>query len=285
MQTEVTPTTEAAPIAARDAVHSAACITAEPMPVPLQAPEAQQHSDVTMPEAVDHVHADGKWTFNEEVARVFDDMLARSIPQYDVMRKAVFDVGCRYVQPETAIVDLGCSRGEALAPFIDRFGALNRFVGVEVSAPMLAACRHRFKGLIDCGVVDIRELDLRKSYPPVAASLTLCVLTLQFVPIDHRQRVVRDMHARTVKGGAVILVEKVLGATAEIDDVFTSEYYRLKAAHGYSCEEIERKKASLEGVLVPVTAKWNEDLLRTAGFHQIDCFWRWMNFAAWVAVK
>ena len=62
-------------------------------------------------------------------------------------------------------------------------------------------------------------------------------------------------------------------------------YYRLKSAHGYSQEEIERKRLSLEGVLVPVTARWNEELLYMAGFRQVDCFWRWMNFAGWVAVK
>ncbi len=42
---------------------------------------------------------------------------------------------------------------------------------------------------------------------------------------------------------------------------------------------------ALEGVQVPVTAKWNEDLLRAAGFRNVECYWRWMNFAAWVAVK
>lgn len=244
-----------------------------------------QASEITLPAAVDHVRPDGRWAFGDDVARAFDDMLARSIPQYQLMRQAVFGVGSRFVMPETAIVDLGCARGEALSPFIDRFGALNRFVGVEVSGPMLEAARRRFKGYIDCGVVDIRELDLRTKFPPVAASLTLCILTLQFIPIEHRQRVVRDIYTHTNPGGALILVEKVLGATAEIDALMVEEYYRLKAANGYSCEEIERKKASLEGVLVPVTAKWNEDLLRTAGFSQIDGFWRWMNFAAWLAIK
>ena len=43
--------------------------------------------------------------------------------------------------------------------------------------------------------------------------------------------------------------------------------------------------SSLEGVLVPVTASWNEELLAKAGFKQIDCFWRWMNFAGWIAIK
>ena len=36
---------------------------------------------------------------------------------------------------------------------------------------------------------------------------------------------------------------------------------------------------------MPVTAAWNEELLRTAGFGVVECFWRYLNFAAWVAVR
>jgi tRNA (cmo5U34)-methyltransferase len=43
-----------------------------------------------MPEALDQVRPDGRWSFNDDVARAFDDMLARSIPQYQLMRQAVF---------------------------------------------------------------------------------------------------------------------------------------------------------------------------------------------------
>ena len=67
-----------------------------------------QMTDVTIPEAIDHTRPDGRWSFNEDVARVFEDMLARSIPQHDVMRRSVFEVGCRFVQPQTAIVDPFC---------------------------------------------------------------------------------------------------------------------------------------------------------------------------------
>lgn len=234
---------------------------------------------------VDQTMPSGKWEFDSEVTHVFDDMLSRSIPQYEVMRKACLDMATRYVQPRTDIVDLGCSRGEAMATLIDRFGAYNRFVGVEVSQPMLDAARERFEGMIRCGVVDLRNLDLRAEYPPVQASVTLCVLTLQFTPIEYRQRILRDIYKSTVHGGALILVEKVLGATADLDALMVKTYYDLKAKNGYTQDQIERKRLSLEGVLVPVTAAWNEELLRMAGFRQIDCFWRWMNFAAWVAVK
>jgi tRNA (cmo5U34)-methyltransferase len=226
-----------------------------------------------------------KWAFDGEVTTVFDDMLARSIPQYDVMRQACFDLACKYRKPDTWIVDLGCSRGEAIAQLVDKYGVNNRFLGVEVSEPMLLAARSRFKELIDCGIVEIQRIDLREVYPPVAASITLCILTLQFTPIEYRLRIMQDIYDSLLPNGALILVEKVIGASAALDKNMVDIYYKLKADNGYSQEQIERKRLSLEGVLVPVTAHWNEEMLRIVGFRQVDCFWRWMNFAGWIALK
>lgn len=232
---------------------------------------------------IDETMPDGKWIFDDSVTAAFDDMLDRSIPNHHIMRDAVTALGAKFVRAGTDVVDLGCARGAALAPFIEQFptGAVG-FVGLDVSEPMLVAARARFR---DDKNVRIEHFDLRTGYPTVTASLTLGVLILQFVPIEHRQRVVQDVFDRTVPGGAFVLVEKVLGETAALDRTFVDCYYAMKRDHGYSQDAIDRKRLALEGVLVPVTAAWNVELLRQAGFRQIDCFWRWMNFAAWVAVK
>ena len=227
----------------------------------------------------------GEWAFDEEVTRVFDDMLRRSIPQYDTMRRACFSLGQRFVRPGAAVVDLGCSRGEALAPYVERFGPANRYVGVEVSEPMLAAARERFSRERQAGVVEIASCDLRTGYPDTYACLTLCVLTLQFTPLEHRPYILQRIADHTLKGGALLLVEKVLGGTAPLDEKLVGAYYDLKREHGYTQEEIDRKRLALEGKLVPVTAAWNEDLLRRAGFAQVECFWRLYNFAGWLAIK
>lgn len=234
--------------------------------------------------SIGHVPGE-RWAFDESVTRVFTDMLRRSIPQYDVMRESVFDIACRFVQPGTHIVDLGCSRGDALAPLVDKFGSQCNYLGLEVSEPMLAAARERFQSEIESGFVNIEQRDLREAYPDVQASVTLCVLTLQFTPIDHRQRILYDVFRNTAPGGVLILVEKVLASTAELTALMTEIYHELKTMQGYSREEVERKRLALEGVLVPVTARWNEELMRSAGFTQVDCFWRWMNFAGWIACK
>jgi len=227
-----------------------------------------------------------KWEFDTSVTDAFDDMLSRSIPQYEVMRSACFELACRFIRQNTPILDLGCSRGEALAELIDKFGAHNRFIGLEISQPMIDAARERFKGLIACSVVDIKEHDLRKpGFPVSGASVILSILTIQFTPIEYRLRILRDIYKTLLPGGAFIFVEKVLGNTAEINDFQVETYYKLKSANGYSQDQIERKRLSLEGVLVPITAQMNEQMLQAAGFQQVDCFWRWMNFAGWIAIK
>ena len=233
----------------------------------------------------DNIIQDGKWTFNGDVTAVFDDMLERSIPQYQLMRQTCLDLAKQYIKPTTTIVDLGCSRGEALAELIRTYGAYNHFVGIDISKPMLEASEKRFKGWIKKGIVDIREFDLRSGYPTILASVTLAVLTVQFIPIEYRLRILRDIYNSTAVGGCFIMVEKVLGNSADIDNVMVELYYKMKLANGYSQEEIDRKKLSLEGALVPVTAKWNEEMLRMSGWSQVDCFWRWMNFGGWLALK
>lgn len=232
-----------------------------------------------------HLPASARWEFDESVTDVFDDMLARSIPQYETMRETTFALGARYVQRGTHILDLGCSNGAALRPFVERFGADAFYVGCEISDPMLVAARQTFAPWIAAGVVDIRAWDLRQSIPCLYPSVVLSVLTLMFTPINYRQRIITDVYRRLKPGGAFLLVEKLLGGSADLNDAMISEYHALKAEHGYSQEEITRKALALEGVQVPVTAHWNEELLRLAGFADVDCYWRWMNFAAWIAVK
>lgn len=224
-----------------------------------------------------------KWEFDQGVARVFDDMLERSIPQYTIMRDLVYNLACEYVQPRTDIVDVGCSRGNAIERLSKKFGKTNTFIGIDVSEAMLHEIEISYPDLWK--EVAFRHIDLRYGYIECNASVTLCVLTLQFIPIEYRQYVLKQIYNTTTKGGVIIVVEKVLGYSHLIDSAFVDQYYALKEKNGYCKEDIIRKRLSLEGILVPVTAKWNEELLHMAGFDYIDCFWRFLNFAGWIGIK
>lgn len=244
---------------------------------------------------------EGKWEFGPDVTAAFDDMLQRSIPNYTDMRDIVtrasgwlMDRDAFGGRKTPLCVDLGCSRGAALAPLVDGWGARARFLGVDVSQPMLAAAEKRFAGMIEANVVSIQSRDLRAGYPlglglpagfPLNPTVTLLVLTLQFLPIEYRTRLLAEIHEQTIGGGGLILVEKVMGSTADADSLLLDIYHGLKRGNGYTQEAIDRKRLSLEGVLVPLQAAWNEDLLRKAGWATVETLWAWGNFRAWLAVK
>lgn len=234
----------------------------------------------------DNVMPTGKWEFNQEVTNCFDEMLERSIPAYSDMRELVTKIGERYVKRKTVIVDLGCSTGEAINPFIKKFGSQNQYKLYDVSQPMLEETRKRYNGWIKEGIVDVQEFDIRNGLPDhMYTSLVLSVLTLQFTPIEYRQKIISSIYNSLDSGGALILVEKVLGSDYTLDSMLVDEYYKMKSDHAYTQEQIAAKRKSLEGVLVPITAKWNEDMLKQTGFRSVDCFWRYLNFAGWVAIK
>lgn len=234
---------------------------------------------------------EGRWEFDEGVTAAFEDMLERSVPNYADMRRFVTDAAAFFVNyasiKDPLVVDLGASRGSALQPIVDKVGARARYLACDVSEPMLAVCRERFSGWIDNKLMRVERHDLREGMPPLIKppSVVLSILTLQFVPIEYRTSLLADIHQQMAHQGALILVEKVMGGTAEADKLINRLYWDLKADNGYTQEAIERKRMSLEGVLVPLTARFNEDMLRSAGFIDPECVWAWGPFRGWLAVK
>lgn len=231
----------------------------------------------------DNVDVTGKkWEFDESVAACFDDMLARSIPSYEQMRKLTTRIGFRFVRDGTSIVDIGCSNGNAIAPFVEHYGKELHYKLYDVSEPMLQKSKERFKEYGKS--VTIKNFDITQGVK-AHASVVLSVLTLQFTPIEYRHKIVQSIYDSLIEGGALLLVEKVLGNDSELDNLLVEEYYAIKADNQYTEKQIKAKRKSLEGVLVPITSKWNEDLLRSVGFRHIDCYWRCLNFSGWVAIK
>jgi len=232
--------------------------------------------------STDTGYAPQSWAFDKEVTRVFDNMLDRSIPALESMRRAVDSLV--HYQLEKApgrVLDIGASNGGAIANAVALHPEAN-FVGIENSQPMVEQFRKRFSENKNVGVI---EGDVRTDAIPFGNTVTLSVLTLMFTPIDDRQKLVNKLYQNAKVGGMLIVVEKCLGATPTLNDLFVNRYYGFKRASGYSDEEIERKRLSLQGVLVPQTVESNISLIESAGFQHVETFWRWMNFAGFVAFK
>ena len=247
-----------------------------------------------MSKKIDNVVPREKWEFDKEVTDVFENMLERSIPQYEVMRDAVASLVKDTIMSDKRvkkgaydILDIGCSDGLMLDKLVHTLDNDGNYVGIDVSEPMLEKARERFANRSISDRVDIRYCDLRYEFPEFDSvyDIITSILTIQFIPIEYRQDIIQNVYDNLSGRGAFIMVEKVLGNSAKLDNLFVKNYYDMKRANGYTDEQIERKRLSLEGVLVPMTNDWNIQLLRQAGFKHVDVFWRWMNFVGYVAIK
>jgi tRNA (cmo5U34)-methyltransferase len=228
------------------------------------------------------------FVFDERVAAVFDDMLARSIPFYGEQQRMICRIAGKYYVPGTRIYDLGCSTGFTLAGLAEEIGPPAQLVGIDNSEPMLDRARERLAGRglqdritlvtgdLDAGIADLRIEN--------ASVVTLC-WTLQFVRPLNRDALIRSIHHGMTANGVVIVAEKILVSEGAVNRFFIDEYYEFKNQNGYSRTEIARKREALENVLVPYRRDENIELFRRNGFGTVETFFQWYNFAAFLCVK
>lgn len=226
--------------------------------------------------------------FNAEVAEVFDDMLARSIPFYREQQSMIEQIAKTFYVPGTRVYDLGCSTGLTLVNLARALGPDVELTGYDFSRPMLDKAQQR---IADSGVerqIELRLADFNGDLGGAelrnASIVTLC-WTLQFVRPLWRDSLVRWIYQGMVKGGALICMEKIMTNSSDMNRYFIEFYYAHKSRNGYSQEEILKKREALENVLVPYRTDENFELFRRNGFTTVETCFQWFNFAGYLCVK
>ena len=227
--------------------------------------------------------------FNENVARVFPDMLRRSIPGYAASIEAIGSLAARYVRAGTTCYDLGCSLGAATLAM--RHGIQQpccRVVAVDSSSAMVERCREviaeddRQNGpetQVDVAEQDIREVHFEN------ASMVVLNYTLQFIDLADRDTLLRRIYDGMNDGGLLVLSEKVVDEDAHMEALLVDLHEEHKRRNHYSALEVARKRAALENVLIPETVAAHRDRLQRTGFSSAAVWLRYFNFVSIVAIR
>jgi tRNA (cmo5U34)-methyltransferase len=223
--------------------------------------------------------------FDGSTARVFDDMLNRSVPFYGEIQRMTTEIAADFAVPGTKLYDLGCSTGTTLLALEHFVSPEVGFVGIDSSPEMLEKARTKLDALRSGRAVELQCRDLHEDIEIRDASVVVLTLTLQFVRPLHRDRVVRTVFEGLNPQGALILVEKVTEGDTLFNRLFIKYYYDMKRRHGYSELEISQKREALENVLIPYRFEENRELLLRSGFRHVQEFFRWYNFCGMIAVK
>ncbi len=233
----------------------------------------------------DRVYADNgeqppePFAFTDEVAKVFPDMLARSVPGYATTLRLIRLIAEEVVPPGSRVYDLGCSLGTASLEIADQIGDRATIVAVDSSEPMIRRLNASLKpgSPIESHCADIRDIPIKQ------ASLTLLNFTLQFIPLESRPDLLKRICDGTVPGGALVLSEKLSFADEGTQDRMTFLYESFKKANGYSELEISRKRAALEHVLIPETLDTHLTRLSEAGFDHCEVWFQCFQFVSILA--
>ncbi len=235
----------------------------------------------------------GEFAFDDNVARVFDDMISRSVPLYADVQRLVPVLADLLDHDPIKVVDLGCSTGTSLIHLARALPDRNlELIGVDNSRSMLAKCREKLVLLANQDPTDAELLeqirvfqDDVRSFEFSDASIVLMNYTLQFIDVESRPVVLSRIYDSLKNDGLILVSEKVVHQQPKMDDALVSLYFEFKRRQGYSELEISRKRDALENVLVPLTVDQNMEMFRAAGFAKVEVLLKWFNFATFACYR
>ncbi|KAA8696610.1 carboxy-S-adenosyl-L-methionine synthase CmoA [Pseudomonas syringae pv. tagetis] len=228
------------------------------------------------------------FAFNEDVVRVFPDMIKRSVPGYPTIVENLGVLAAQFAQPETVLYDLGSSLGavtQALRRHVRSEGC--EVMAIDNSSAMVERCREylnaqdsMFQELLPVQVVegDILALEFKP------ASVVALNFTLQFIAPDQRLALLGRIRDALVPGGALILSEKLRFDDEQEHALLTDLHIAFKRANGYSDLEIAQKRSAIENVMKPDSLDEHRQRLLAAGFSKVVPWFQCLNFTSLIAL-
>lgn len=219
--------------------------------------------------------------FDEQVAQVFDDMISRSVPGYEVLLRLIALYADIFVTPASTVYDLGCSTGVVSRVIAQQTSGRNCVIQAFDNSPsMIKKCKQAYDNKdIHWHCADIESIPINN------ASMVVLNLTLQFIAPERRQDLLKKIYQGLNADGVLVLSEKIVFDDANTQQTMTELYQGFKKIQGYSDLEISQKRTALENVLIPESREWHIQRLQECGFHQVyECF-SCLNFVSFLAIK
>ncbi len=223
-----------------------------------------------------------KFEFDHAVASVFDDMLSRSVPFYDEVRKLIIAIILSEQEEGKKILDLGSSTAKFLLDLHSKMDSKMNLKGLDNSQAMLDRATQKcqaFGANIELELADMLNYEYKNE------DIIIANYTLQFIRPMHRVELIKKLYNSLNEDGIFIFSEKVVFEDKALDKELIDVYYDYKKEQGYSEYEIAQKREALENVLIPFTIKENIQMCKDAGFKSVDTVFQWANFVTFIVKK
>ena len=221
--------------------------------------------------------------FNERVARVFPDMIKRSIPGYSALVSNIGSLADYYALNDSNIYDLGCSLGAVSLSIQHRLSKTGcQIIAVDNSADMLERAKDFIETEDYPTPIRLQQQNLEQTTVE-NASVVIMNFTLQFIAPAERLTVLRNIYSGLKPGGILIVSEK---EALETDTEWMNELHlNFKRVQGYSELEISQKRKALENVMITDSLAVHLQRFKNAGFSRVEKWFQCFNFLSIIAQK
>jgi tRNA (cmo5U34)-methyltransferase len=230
----------------------------------------------------------GNWKFDGDVPKSFDEHVSKSVPLYNEGHDLICDISDFFINNDSIAYEFGCSTGTLslkLAEHNKEKGGAH-FIGIDIEPEMIEIAEKKKQtnaDLKDLNVTFLVDDILQMELEP--ADMIICYYTNQFIRSSVRQKLINRIYESLNWGGALLLFEKVRGADGRFQDILTALYTDYKIRRGFTAESIVAKSRSLKGVLEPFSTQGNIDMLKRAGFSDINTVQKFICFEGFMAIK
>ena len=183
------------------------------------------------------------WSFkNKHVADKFDEHVREQLPWYDLATELVSVLIKSYIPENGILYDFGCSTGnitKKCQEFLkERDVVCSSFDNSEEMA-------EKFEGYGDFFISDISDCDFFEF------DVAVLFLSLMFTRVKDRDRIISSLKHRCLKGGCVIIMDKINPPKGYLGKTFSRLTFQNKILQGCPMDDVMKKEMSLIGVQRP----------------------------------
>jgi tRNA (cmo5U34)-methyltransferase len=207
------------------------------------------------------------------VSKKYDSQRKYLIPCFEDFYKTSLPL-IKSVTNAKSVLDIGAGTG-LFSQFVYKENPHLQFTLADISDQMLSVARSRFNGLDN---FDFIELDLSTDEIPGKYDIIISGLAIHHLSDADKQKLYKNIYEALNEGGLFINADQVTGRTMLFDSLYKYQWRETVSHSGLEHDALiqafERTKLDK---MAPLETQLK--MLEKAGFNEVDCFYKNLNFA------
>lgn len=222
-------------------------------------------------------------------ARAFDDPETvadyaetpkRIVPGFEDMQRLAMLLLNEKIPGDGRVLVVGAGGGSELKVFSTAHSGWT-FDGVDPSVPMLKLAERR----LGAAVGDRIRLHVGKTAiaPHGPFDAATCILTLHFVAVEGRRKMLREIHRRLKPSAPFVAAHLSFPQDNGDRAKWLSRYASFAISSGIDPDKAHQARKAVDSQLTILSPDEDEAMLRDAGFSDVSLFYTGFAFRGWVA--